>query len=202
MRVLKNDIYRSILKAARSEFLNKGFKEASMRNISQKADVGLSNIYNYFKNKDEIFEAIVKPAKDEMFTFITRQHTEEYIDFNKISPFGHQEEAMEYYINLIYKYKDEYHLLLYRSQGSSLDNFREALGNHITKVSHNYMELEKKYNPEINKISPFFIHVMSSWMVSILGEIVIHNLSKRKIREFFREYFRFSFAGWRELTGI
>lgn len=182
--------------------MEKGFKEASMRSIAKKSNVGLSNIYNYFKNKDEIFMAIVKLAKDAMFTFITKQHTAENVDFEKTSTFGHQEEAIEYYINLVYRYKDEYRLLLYHSQGSSMDNFRETLTQHMTQVSYNYMELEKKYYASTHEISHFFVHVMSSWIVSILGEIVLHNLSKQKIREFFREYFRFSFAGWKELTGI
>jgi AcrR family transcriptional regulator len=179
-----------------------GFKDASMRNISKEAQVGLSNIYNYFKNKDEIFIAIVNPAKDELFRFITRQHTEENVDFSKASAFGHQEEAIEYYINLIDTYKEEIRLLLFSSQGSSIDNFRDALTDHITQVSYNYLELEKKYYPHANNVSHFFIHAMASWMVSILGEIVTHDLNKKKIREFFREYFRFGFAGWCELTGI
>lgn len=201
MRVLKDNKYNSILHASRKEFIYKGFKDASMRTIAKEANVGLSNIYNYFKNKDEIFLAIVKPAKDDLFSFITKQHSEESLDFNRMTTFGHQEEAIEYYIRLIYKYKDELRLLLYHSQGSSIGNFRDIFTDHITHVSYTYMELEQKYYPNAHKVSRFFIHAMSSWMVSILGEIVTHDLNKQKIREFFREYFRFGFAGWCELTG-
>jgi len=202
MRVLKDDKYNSILNTARIEFVDRGFKETSMRSIAKNARVGLSNIYNYFENKDEIFLAIVKPAKDELFGFITRQHTEETVDFSNMSVFGHKEEAMEYYIDLIYKYKEEYRLLLYYSDGSSLSNFRDILTDHMTQVSYTYMELVKKYNPNANEVSDFFFHTLASWMTSILGEIVTHDLNRRKIREFFKEYFRFGFAGWRELTGI
>lgn len=202
MRVLKDDKYNAILKTARQEFIMRGFKDASMRSISKKAKVGLSNIYNYFKNKDEIFLAIVKPVKDDLFTFITEQHAEGSVDSNRMSTFGHQEEAIEYYINLVYKYKEELRLLLHHSQGSSMGNFRDAFTDYLTQVSYDYMELEKKHYPDVNAISHFFIHAMSSWMVNTLGEIVAHNLSKQKMREFFREYFRFEFAGWRELTGV
>jgi len=201
MRILKDDKYKSILSAARSEFINKGFKDASMRTIARNANVGLSNIYNYFTNKDEIFLAIVKPAKDDIFAFINKNHTEESIDFNRSSTFGHQEETIEYYINLIDKYREELRLLLFQSQGSSLDNFRETFTEYITQVSCDYMELEKKHFPDNTDVSPFFLHTLASWMVSVMGEIVTHDLNKQKIREFFREYFRFEFAGWRELTG-
>lgn len=201
MKILKNEIFEAILSVARQEFLSKGYKDTSMRDIAQKANVGLSNIYNYFKNKDEIYMAIVQPAKHGMFTFVTRQHTEENFDFNRMTEFGHNEEAIIYYIDLIEKYKEEYRLLLYCSQGSSMSNFRDELTDHLTHVSYDYMALEKKHDARANEVSPFFIHTMSSWMVSILGEIVTHQLDRQKIREFFREYFRFIYAGWRELIG-
>jgi len=201
MRLLKDDKYDSILEAARKEFIRKGFKDASMRDIAKNAGVGLSNIYNYFRNKDEIYLAIVKPVKDELFTFISRQHTEEYIDFHRSTTFGHQEAVIESYIDLIDRYHEELRLLLYRSDGSSVSGFRDAFTDHITQVSYNYMALEKKHFPNTKDVSRFFIHALASWMVSVLGEIVTHDLSKEKIREFFLEYFRFEFAGWRELTG-
>lgn len=201
MRVRKDDKYNSILQAAREEFVKKGFKDASMRAIAKNAGVGLSNIYNYFENKDDIFLAVVKPAKDDLYNFIYKQHTEESIDYNRISSFGHQEDAVEYYIDLICRYKEELKLLLYSSQGSSQENFRETFTDYLTQISYNYMEMERKHYPEANKVSHFFIRVISSWMVSTLGQIVSHDLTRPKIREFFREFFRFEFAGWREITG-
>ncbi len=202
MKILKDDKYQFILQAARAEFISKGFKNSSMRNVARNADVGLSNIYNYFKNKDEIFSVIVMPAKKDLFRFITRQHTEEGVDFNSMSALGHSEDAIEEYIDLIYKYKEEYRLLLYQSEGSSFSNFRDSLTDHMTQISYTYMELIKKYHPNANEVSCFFFHTLASWMTSILGEIVTHDLSRKKIRIFFDEYFRYGTAGWRELIGI
>ena len=55
MQYPKDDIQKEILKAAEKVFLENGFPKASMREIAQEAQVGLSNIYNYFKSKDDIF---------------------------------------------------------------------------------------------------------------------------------------------------
>ena len=202
MRVLKDDKYKSILQAARKEFIRKGFKDASMRTIAKNADVGLSNIYNYFKNKDEIFLAIVVPARDNIFAFVTEKHTEKHIDFNFMSTIDYQEETIETYIELLEKYKDELRLLLYHSEGSSIKNFREIFTEYLTNVSNNHMDIVKKHYPHVREVSPFFIHALCAFMVSIMGEIITHNLGKQKIRDFFREYFRFEIAGWRELIGL
>lgn len=202
MRVLKDNIYIAIQDAARNEFIDHGFKDASMRTIARNAGVSPSNIYNYFTNKDKIFMAIVQPARDDIFTFITQQHTEDNIDFTRIAGFGHHEDIIEQYIDLIGKYKQELRILLYHSEGSSMNNFRDVFTDHLTQVSHDYMKLEKMHYPHNNEVSHFFIHTLSSWMVSILGEIVTHNLGRHRIREFFREYFRFTSAGWNELTKV
>ena len=202
MRVLKDDKYRSILRAARKEFILRGFKDASMRTIAKDANVGLSNIYNYFKNKDEIFLEIVSPARDDLFAFVKDKHTEKYIDFNFMSTRAYQEETVDVYIHLLIKYKEEIRLLLFYSQGSTMENFRETLTEYLTDVSNNHKAIVKNYYPQVQEVSSFFTHTLCAFMVSIVGEIVTHDMEKHKIREFFREYFRFQIAGWRELTGI
>ncbi|WP_246037506.1 TetR/AcrR family transcriptional regulator [Dysgonomonas capnocytophagoides] len=202
MRVLKDDKYRSILRAARKEFILRGFKDASMRTIAKDANVGLSNIYNYFKNKDEIFLEIVSPARDDLFAFVKDKHTEKYIDFNFMSTRAYQEETVDVYIQLLIKYKEEIRLLLFYSQGSTMENFRETLTEYLTDVSNNHKAIVKNYYPQVQEVSSFFTHTLCAFMVSIVGEIVTHDMEKHKIREFFKEYFRFQIAGWRELTGI
>ena len=45
--------------AARKLFLEQGYSATSMRQIAECAGVALGGIYNHFKGKDEIFEAII-----------------------------------------------------------------------------------------------------------------------------------------------
>ena len=57
MQKLKNDIRKQVIIQAKKKFIAKGFKDASMRTIAKNAEVGLSNIYNYFKNKDNFADS-------------------------------------------------------------------------------------------------------------------------------------------------
>jgi AcrR family transcriptional regulator len=47
-----------IINSAKELFAEKGFSATGLREIAQRADVSLGNIYNYFKSKEEIFNAI------------------------------------------------------------------------------------------------------------------------------------------------
>lgn len=59
MQIKKDEIREEIIAVAELEFLNKGFKGASMRTIANKANTTLGNIYNYFENKEAILEAVM-----------------------------------------------------------------------------------------------------------------------------------------------
>lgn len=74
MQYSKDDIQKEILKAAEKVFLENGFPKASMREIAQEAQVGLSNIYNYFKSKDDIFCTVVRPVISAFERMLHRYH--------------------------------------------------------------------------------------------------------------------------------
>ena len=48
-----------ILSAAMQEFLEKGFKSASLRNIVKTAGVTTGAFYGYYDSKEDLFEALV-----------------------------------------------------------------------------------------------------------------------------------------------
>ena len=51
---------RQIVDGARAVFLAQGFDAASMNDIARAAGVSKGTLYVYFKNKEELFEAIVE----------------------------------------------------------------------------------------------------------------------------------------------
>lgn len=58
----QNQKKQRILDAAISVFIDKGFEEASMRDIASAAGLTTGAIYHHFKNKDELFYHAVKEA--------------------------------------------------------------------------------------------------------------------------------------------
>ncbi|MEW9094365.1 MAG: TetR/AcrR family transcriptional regulator [Clostridiaceae bacterium] len=58
----QNKKKQHILDAAISVFIEKGFEEASMRDIASAAGLTTGAIYHHFKNKDELFYHAVKEA--------------------------------------------------------------------------------------------------------------------------------------------
>jgi AcrR family transcriptional regulator len=62
----------ALLKAARTVFAEIGYGAAGVRDIVRRTDLASGTFYNYFKDKDEIFEAVVGELTGELL----RRHRE------------------------------------------------------------------------------------------------------------------------------
>src|SRR5205809_6134985 len=60
----------ALLKAARTVFAEMGYGAAGVRDIVRRTDLASGTFYNYFKDKSEIFEAVVR----EMSVELMRRH--------------------------------------------------------------------------------------------------------------------------------
>lgn len=58
-QVLKDEFREKIHAAALQEFFDFGFDDASMRKIALKADMSVGNLYRYYPNKEQLFNALV-----------------------------------------------------------------------------------------------------------------------------------------------
>ncbi len=203
MQIQKDDIRKIILQVARKEFFDNGFKDTSMRTIAQKADVGLSNIYNYFKNKDEIFREVLSGLLSDLDNVMAEHNCPEGIDLYILNSEEYVRSQIGIFVNLVDNHKDDFRLLLFKSAGSQLENFREEWIERQTKIGKEYMKILKQKYPTVNvDISDFFIHIMSSWFISSISELVMHHLTQAELEQFITEYMRYSTAGWKSVMNI
>lgn len=65
MQVLKDDMRTRILESASKNFAVYGFNQASMRKISSDAEMTVGNLYNYYLDKEALFDAVVILFKED-----------------------------------------------------------------------------------------------------------------------------------------
>ena len=65
-----------IHKAAKAEFMEKGFKSASLRNIVKTAGVTTGAFYGYYASKEELFEALVGRQYDDFMSIYCKAQNE------------------------------------------------------------------------------------------------------------------------------
>ncbi len=204
MQIQKENIKNIILEVARNEFFAKGFKGASMRVIAKKTGVGLSNIYNYYSNKDEILCEVLNPLLGEFKRMNKDHNSPENISLDIFRSEEFKRKYINMFIHLIKGFRAELKLLLFHSQGSTLANFRDEYIDQNTITGMEYRTKMKEKYPQLNtNISHFFMHTISSWWLSIIGEIATHDdLSDIEIENFISEYIVFVTGGWERLMDV
>lgn len=65
-QVLKQSLKETIVKCAKQLFLEKGYEDASMRDIAKASNMTVGNLYRYFKNKEDIKNYILNDTLEEL----------------------------------------------------------------------------------------------------------------------------------------
>lgn len=203
MQIIKDDIRRSILRAAQKRFFKNGVRRTSMNDIAQDADVAVGNIYNYFKNKDAIFCEICRPVIEALDRYLVeevkRTNSQEFYD-DKMQ----EEEMANRFISLIKRYRNELKLLMYESHGTSLQDFFQKYAEAQAVLGKKNIEnINEKYPHTNDNISPYFIEVSCKMWYNILEIMVCNeNITEDEIRLLVSNYTAFGTAGWKRLLEI
>jgi AcrR family transcriptional regulator len=70
-QILKPELKSAIIESARNEFYNHGFDGASMRNIAKSAHMTVGNLYRYFKDKEDLADALLSSTIEKLDKIIT-----------------------------------------------------------------------------------------------------------------------------------
>lgn len=71
-QILKDDVRNRIVTAAITEFLEKGYENASLRKIASDADMTVGNLYRYYSSKEDLLRNIVAPAYDALSDLVNK----------------------------------------------------------------------------------------------------------------------------------
>lgn len=203
MQTVKDHIKSDILQSAATLFLEKGYLKVPMREIAHKSGVGLSNIYNYFSCKDDIFVQIVAPAVRTFENMLDEHHGRRGTDIMSMCDRDYFKHMVDEYTSFIHRHRDLLLLLLFRSQGSSLENYKEEFARKSTVLVKEYFTLMKHKHPQLETdISDFSIRMHTVWMFALFEELLMRRVKPDETEKVVTEYMTIEVAGWRELMKI
>ncbi|MBU1344790.1 MAG: TetR/AcrR family transcriptional regulator [Proteobacteria bacterium] len=200
----KSDETRGLLlAAAMKEFLEKGFRSASLRSIAKNSNGTTGIIYTYFKNKNEIFEILVSPV---VFQFEKRLATEEIsikeaLEGKEMSPKEWFTKNLRFLLRLLEKYPDEMKLLFLKSEGSSFETYKDfVIENGTRRSTAIFRTLNRSKAFKGQELSEFFILNLVKFVLNIVVEAMKQNKGSKDIVIYEEEITSFLFSGWKALV--
>mgnify|MGYP005784594339 CR=1 FL=1 len=192
-------VYEAVLACARQEFLEKGYKDASLRTIAQEAGTSTGSIYTRFKDKEGLFEAIVGPAADnlkKMFleiqeTFHQMDDDEQRAEMGQYTA-CHQMEMLDY----IYDHFEEFRLLLDGADGTRFSCFLDELVEIEVDYTYKYMEVIGCETVKSGLVTEEFVHIVVTAYFNGMFEVVRHGMSKEDAQKYLRLLNRYHMQGF------
>ena len=202
MNGLKHELNtrEKILVAAKREFLEKGFAGTNVRAVAQRAGVTTGALYNLFKNKDGIFEALVGGVFNEFLNilayndvFEARELDMKAGDLSEITEMSRRRFLRM--IDFFYANRDAMKLLVCCAKGSSFEHIFDKA---IDLTEKETLRLLTMDGVKMSRRIKFFIHVMVTSHFENLKEIFYHDLTKSEAAEYVLDFNVYHCGGWKQ----
>ena len=205
MKFKDEEAVGQILECAKEEFMQKGFADASMRTIAEKAGSTTGMLYSRFADKNELFSALVKEGADKLYSYFSDVQ-EEFAEF----PATQQVAEMQTYtsskmrtvIDIIYEYFDTFKLIVCHSAGSSYDRYIDRMIEYETDSTERFMRVLQENGTLVKTVRRDINHMLASALFNGIFEVVAHDFPKEDALEYVNAVCDFFFAGWQRLLGI
>lgn len=194
-----------IEKAALDEFMEKGFANASLRQIVKNAGLTTGAFYKYFPTKEDLFASLVEPYANKIYSIydVTLQNFQTLSSSEQQNAMtGVSTDSITQMLNYIYEHYDNFKLLLCKADGTVFTSFIHNLVERETQSTLTFIEDMRKSGTEIPQLDKDFIHMVSSGMFSAMFEIVVHDMKKSVAIERVKKLKMFYTGGWEKLFGI
>lgn len=190
--------------AAKEEFLKKGFKSASLRNIVKTAGVTTGAFYGYYGSKEELFDALVGEQYETFMNCYCRAQQ----DFAGLPPEEQPENMGSISGNcmhdmLLYAYEnlDEFKLILCCSEGTRYAGMIDEMVEIEVRGTHDYLKVLNTLGRPSPEIDSRLEHILITGMFNAFFELVIHEMPLCEAEKYLTEMREFYTAGWMKIMG-
>lgn len=190
---------QNIMEEGKKEFLEKGFKGASVRNIVKQAGVTTGAFYFYYPDKEALFCALVSPAVNgltELLLSALGCFNELPKETQQETVFDYSTDKFEDFIAYIYDHFDTFKLLITCAEGSSFSDFIHRLVKIDVEYSLKFLENIGNDALASGRATPELLHIVSSAFYSGIFEIVVHDMTKEAADIHIAQLRRFFIGGW------
>lgn len=196
--------HEKVNKAIKEEFLEKGYEEASVRSIGARAGMTSAGLYRHYADKEAMFAAMVEPLVRDV-TAWTKRHTDRKYDIvngknAREELFG--ESFFDMIREVILPRRDEFVLLMTRSNGTKYENF---VHDFVLSNQKEFMKaigyLKEKGYPVVD-INEEELHILLSAYLTACFEPIIHEYDEIKIEKYLTTIQEFFMPGWLRIMGV
>ncbi|MCR4896443.1 MAG: TetR/AcrR family transcriptional regulator [Lachnospiraceae bacterium] len=200
----KTESHNRIIDAARKEFLEYGFADASLRRIAAGAGIQVSGLYKHFSSKEEMFASLVDPAIEGLMERYRQIESSYFAGIEQRDP-GDQwtdQREMVQLMEYIYDHQDAFRLIICNSRGTRYAEFTHELAVLEEEVTLRYMQELKKGGHPVREVDEREFHLLVTASLEAVFQAVIHDFDKKEAMHYAETLEQFYLPAWKALFGL
>jgi AcrR family transcriptional regulator len=193
-----------ILQAGKDEFLENGFRGASLRTIAKRAGVTTGAIFGYYPDKKALFDALVAECADTFRNrFVSAQHEFEKLPAERQMSDMHTytSKALQGMFDYVYENFGIFKLIICRSAGTDYEGYIDSLVEIEIESGARYADRMRAAGYPIRNFPPNLTHILANAYFSAVFETITHDMPKAEADAYVANLAEFFHAGWMKLLG-
>lgn len=187
-----------LIESARAEFTEKGYTKASLRKICADAGVTTGALYFFFKDKEDLFVAIVEQPFDELKKILIGHFaTEKEIPLSEMYEHinGGHDELSAALIHQLYANYEAFMLLLTKSQGTRFEN---AVDEMVDMTDRTYRAMAENIARQLpdKQINSYMLHWLSHMIIDAFIHLITHEPDESKAVGIMSRIMNFYVSSW------
>lgn len=194
----------AIIEAAKHEFMEKGFQEASMRSIAARVDITATALYRHYSGKEDIFDAVVEAAVrawEELCISEEIRETDTAREKGLEAMWGDKEQS-RIIVDIIYRDFELHKLLFFGSRGTRYENYLHEIVTRVQSATLKFMRELEADGVHINHVDEKEMHLLLSAEYSAMLEMLDHDFSYDEALHYADTVSFFFREGWRKFLGF
>lgn len=200
----KSANHEKIIAAAKKEFLNFGFNDASLRRIAADAGMSASGLYKHFPSKEAMFESLLDPVINGFRAMYDNAALRDFAALDAFDVMSSRESSGDAVLvmSYIYEHYDEFKLLVCRSQGTRYESYLHEIALLEEETTLKYLDEMKRRGIKVKPLRRKEFHLLVSAGISALFQAVEHDFSKAEALDYAKTLDRVFYQGWKTLLNI
>lgn len=186
MQTQKPEIRNAILRTAKELFYTRGFEKTTMREVSDGIPMSVSNLYKYFKNKEDLFYVLVNDYATHFLQGMKQELN--HPDTEEQNP--HRIENMvNGFSRAIHSDHQTFYILMEQASGSPFQNFKNACAQEL--IQHTL----KALNQPMNSSVPLLVPILVSNLLTAVSQIAFRWGPSEPIKPLLLSLIRYHISG-------
>lgn len=194
-----------LLACAKKEFMEKGYTKASLRSICRKAEVTTGALYFFFRDKADLFAALVEGPLKGLYELMlghyqAERETKLESDDSELDGVEDMQVAVRI-MHYMYQHYDAFLLMLTKSEGSG---YEDCIDSFVEITQRHYRILSDRICRYFNRplLDEYLIHWISHMQIDTFVHMITHVESEEEACRYVEPTVRYLFQGFFGMLNI